>query len=74
MYLTSDENKFSLFSNLLPVSVVAPLNIEDEELTLARMYNCKFLFDSAVYRSRGLLHEDGDISVDGKFIGNINGR
>lgn len=70
MYLTSDENKFKLFNDLLPVSIVAPLNIEDEELTIVRMYQCKYLFDSAVYRSRGLLHEDGDMFADGKFIGN----
>lgn len=55
MYFTSDENKFKLFNDLLPVSIVAPVNIEDEELTLARMYRCKYLFDSAVLESRGLL-------------------
>lgn len=57
MYLTSDENKFKLFNDLLPVSIVAPLNIDDEELTLSRMYHCKYLFDSAVLRSRGILDE-----------------
>lgn len=57
MYLTSDENKFKLFNDLLPVSICSTLVLDDPELTLARMYQCKYLFDSAVLRSRGLLHE-----------------
>lgn len=50
MYLTSDEQKFSLFQLLLPISVVPP----DEEFTIIAMYRAKYLFDRAVIRCRGL--------------------
>ncbi len=45
MYFTKEENQFQLFNDLLPISVVATLIIEDEEETLA----AKYLFDKAVY-------------------------
>jgi hypothetical protein len=48
MYLTSDEQKFSLFQLLLPISVVPPLMLDDEEFTIIAMYRAKFLFDRAV--------------------------
>ena len=69
MYFTAQENQFRLFTDLLPVSIVAPLNIDDEELTMARMYQCKYLFDKAVHDRFQM--NDGDVSVDGVKIGNI---
>jgi hypothetical protein len=49
VYFTAQENQFQLFNDLLPISVVASLIIEDEEESLARMYRAKYLFDKAVY-------------------------
>ena len=43
-----DEAKFSLFRLLLPISVVAPLIVEDEYQSLERMIKCKSLFDMAI--------------------------
>ncbi len=66
MYLSALECKFQLFSLLMPIAVVAPLIIDDEESDLAQMYRCKYLFDTAVLRGRGLL------KLDGQFVGNIS--
>jgi len=55
MYLSALECKFQLFSLLMPITVVVPLIIDDEGSDLAQMYRCKYQFDRAVLRSRGLL-------------------
>lgn len=70
MYFTEIESRFTLFRYLTQDSLIPPLIMPSFEAEAAAMYRCKFLFDSAVLRSRGILNEDGDMFADGKFIGN----
>lgn len=42
------------FSALIPFSIVAPLILDDEEMDLERMIQCKSLFDMEIMRCRNV--------------------
>lgn len=54
LIVSGSESPFLLFSLLLPISIVAEIYGESDDLIMDAMMRCKSQFDREIMRSRGL--------------------